>query len=238
MKNLKNINLSQYSVNKNGDVFSLRSNRLLYGWLNFSGYRTISLTNDDGVVLQRPVHRLIAEVFIENPENKSQVNHKDGDKLNNKLENLEWCTPRENLVHAYDTGLTKGKTSSNGIYLDGEYEEFTVDVCEDDVHVICKLISDGYRDVDIARMTPFGRRHINLLRHNKVAEYRDIVSQYSFKFKKEERMSPDLVISICERLEKGEGVLAVARDLGLNRKKIGNIKSRKTFKNISCKYKW
>ena len=51
------------------------------------------------------LHILVAEVFIENPEKKKQVNHKDGNKLNAKLTNLEWCTASENSQHAHDTGL-------------------------------------------------------------------------------------------------------------------------------------
>lgn len=52
-----------------------------------------------------PVHRLLAMKFIPQPEGKTQVNHKDGNKLNNSLDNLEWVTQAENLHHAMDTGL-------------------------------------------------------------------------------------------------------------------------------------
>jgi hypothetical protein len=52
------------------------------------------------------VHKGLAEVFIPNPGNKPQVNHIDGNKLNNNLNNLEWVTCQENVRHAYDTGLT------------------------------------------------------------------------------------------------------------------------------------
>lgn len=68
------------------------------------GYLMVTLCKN-GKSFNASVHRLIAEAFIPNPDNLPCVNHKDGNKLNNAVENLEWCTYKENNIHAYKTGL-------------------------------------------------------------------------------------------------------------------------------------
>lgn len=59
------------------------------------------------------VHRLVAQTFIPNPKNKRYVNHKNGNKEDNRVDNLEWCTHKENMQHAVRTGLSKGRRKVN-----------------------------------------------------------------------------------------------------------------------------
>lgn len=86
--------------------------KILKTYINENGYEWVRLYNNTKRKIYR-VHRLVAEAFIDNPENKPCVNHKDGNKENNKLDNLEWCTHSENMKHAFQnklwTSWNKGK---------------------------------------------------------------------------------------------------------------------------------
>lgn len=85
-------------------------------FISKKGYKIVTLERD-GIGKSFLVHRLVAELFIPNPENKPCVNHKDGNKLNNDVDNLEWCTYSENADHAYKTGLSKVRIGSEASYV-------------------------------------------------------------------------------------------------------------------------
>lgn len=70
-----------------------------------NGYFKAKICKGPGIELMMSVHRLVAETFIENRKKLPQVNHKNGNKLDNRVENLEWCTSRHNVLHAYKMGL-------------------------------------------------------------------------------------------------------------------------------------
>ena len=93
--------MKDYEISKEGKIYSLKNNKRkeIIGFIDKYGYRRV-LLYENGKRKRYFVHRLVATKYIPNPENKTQVNHKDGNKLNNSVENLEWVTPKENIQHA------------------------------------------------------------------------------------------------------------------------------------------
>lgn len=70
-----------------------------------AGYLSVNLRNKPGIQKGIVIHRILAKLFVPNPDNKPCVNHINGIKTDNRIENLEWCTTSENTRHAYNTGL-------------------------------------------------------------------------------------------------------------------------------------
>ena len=91
--------VKEYKISNCGRVKNHKG-RITEGSKHESGYLWVSIA-----LKQYVLHRLVAKVFIPNPENKEHVNHIDGNKKNACLNNLEWCTPKENSIHAHKNGL-------------------------------------------------------------------------------------------------------------------------------------
>lgn len=177
--------------------------------------------------LQR-VHRLVAETYLQNSEFYGQdVNHKDGNKQNNSVENLEWCTRSYNIIHAKELGLNKsrGETHFDAIY------------SEDQIREVCKLLEQGFRNQDIADMTGVHKDTVSDVRGGR--RWKHVSRDYDLKrTPRNTRLSVEKVDAICKSFSEGATIQEVMDLFGVSEKIASNIYYRVTNKAVSCKFKW
>ena len=142
----------EYYVSSWGRVKSLKfgKERILKERMQGPGlkYPVVSLSIK-GNIHQIKIHKLVALAFILNPDNKPQVNHKDGNKTNNHIDNLEWVTHQENVQHAWDTGLFEGKRLAISKATSKAKSKPVIDILTnkkyDSLKLACLDINESYR---------------------------------------------------------------------------------------------
>ena len=128
-----------YKLTRDGRIFSIKANRFLNPSPNRNGYLNLYLSKK-GIRKMHRVHRLVAETFIPNPCDLPQVNHINGDKSNNHVENLEWCTASKNAQHGRDLGLWPSfKGKNNPMY--GKIPHNYINI---DINSIVELKEQGW----------------------------------------------------------------------------------------------
>lgn len=213
-------------VDEDGTVYGSLG-KPLKGDLTKAGYLRVVLYLKNGSKIRESVHRLVAKEFIPNPENKPFVNHKDGNKINNCVDNLEWVTPKENGQHASENGLLKfvGENHYNSKYTESLVRE------------ICERLESGERVRSIAKDLGIPPSQVSMIRCGQ--SWRHISKQYNIKVTRALRPSEETIRWICRKLEEGFKpleILEMAYSKAVTRGVVYNISSRTSHKNISSEY--
>lgn len=156
-------------VYRDGDIFNLESKKFVKFYMNNSGYYTFNVVWNN-ILIRDFVHRIVAKAFIPNPENKPYVNHKDGNKLNNDADNLEWVTASENNLHAYSTGLRK-PISGEKVHFAKYTEQMVTLACK-------KMQEDEISLYEIEKLTGIPHKTLCDIRMGNI--WKDISKKYKF----------------------------------------------------------
>ena len=174
------------------------------------------------------VHRLVASAWLVNddPENKIQVNHVDGNKFNNHIDNLEWVTRSQNQRHAVETGL-KGKGS----------DLYNSTLTDNQVHTICKLLIDGIRAKELSELFSVS---IDIIRKIKAGEtYFHVRTLYEIPHTFKKDFSYETVVWVCENIVKGFGdkeIVKLSSNQDLTVVEIKRIRYKIRYKTISDEF--
>ena len=119
----------KYQVSSQGRIRNVESGRIFTGTRDAFGYKHVRLINPQGTYTLRKVHRLVAEAFLPNPEGKPIIDHRDGDKTNNTLDNLRWVTYSENILAGEKRRkeANPGKRTNTNISLSRKIAQYTLD---------------------------------------------------------------------------------------------------------------
>ena len=213
LKNLSELGYPNYAVNEYGDVFSFTAKRFLKTNISSStGRCRVNLYDGQSNAKTVEVHRLVALMFLDNPNNYNTVNHIDGNILNNHVSNLEWCTSEYNSIHAARTGLSKVRS----------LDEQTV------INVL-SMMEEGYRNKGISDICGISYHVICKIRQGE--NYRDLWVNFNIPSKKSS-VSLNTVLRIKEMLKDGLPTDKIIKELNISRSLVKDIRDGKRFKNI------
>lgn len=166
---------TNYEVSKTGIVRNRNTKKEISQWENSGGYMYVSLYIN-GTKYNIGVHVLVASVYIPNPNNKPQVNHKNIHKLSpkdnkkdNSIENLEWVTQSENNIHAINNGLRKPVHGEN-VHFAKTTDKTVLDACE--------YLMKGYDIIQISKLTGITPKMLYMIRDKKI--WKHITLKYNF----------------------------------------------------------
>lgn len=227
----KDIDKKRYLIYPNGTIVDTYKNTkpkfyIIYpkdhhGGHYDTGYYGVSLRTNRGTKTFM-VHRLVATMFIPNPNNLPMVNHKDGIKTNPDVSNLEWCTAKHNNIHAVENGLRPiGENAKNAI------------CSEQQVIKICELLSTKrYKNTEISNIVGVPEYIVrNIKKRNSWVRQSE-----GYEFEIQQRIDENKAREICEYIELGFKLKEISKMLNVTHKTVLNIRDGNTWKDISIEY--
>lgn len=212
-----------YSITDTGRVF--RGDKELKKNTRYTGYKFVTLKMEVGERQRFTVHRLVALHFILNPDNKPFVNHKNLIKDDNRVENLEWVTPKENIQHAHDNGAFRYE----GVHYHAKYSDELI-------HKLCSLMQEGRRNKDICALLNVPKYLPEDIRAERT--WRHISEQYVLVKARTRRFSNQTAKWVCEMILKNKTPKEI-QELSKGKvpvSTIKDIKQKKSYRDISVAY--
>lgn len=211
-----------YDVYENGYIYDVKKDMSLKTSIAKNGYLQAYIHyNDKGKMWG--VHRFIMFVLnpVENME-KLEVNHINGNKLDNRLCNLEWCTSSENKIHAFKIGLMtqSGEHNASAKLNDDQFIE------------ICELLQNGEKIKNIAKKYNVSNSLIYAIRDKSLRNY--ISEKYTFS--KRKRLNIEEAEEICQMIKDGYTLKEISENLNIQITLVQNIKYKKSWIKLSEKY--
>lgn len=246
MVNLSFMGFPNYDVTEDGQVWSHYSNRFMkvsFAKNHHDQYGKVMLSQN-GEVRFIAVHRLVAFAYLPKIAGKDFVNHKDGNKSNNHVDNLEWVTSSENSIHSVENLRTPQFTSGFDIELPerGEYKDRGKGrhrITEEEAIQYCEYMMQGYRGADLRVMMGISPEMFTKFRERRDFKYKYIAERYDFShLPRPRKTTEEEVRAVCEMLQSGKKIMHTYKTLDLPRSVVRNIYSRRSHKNISKDYTW
>lgn len=214
-----------YFVDREGRIWNKQGKEKAQ-FISKDGYPQVVIwKNNKGTF--KLVHRFVAKAFIPNPENKPCVNHIDGNKANNKVENLEWVTYSENTLHALEMGL---KVPEQG------EDVHNAKITNEQAVEICELLMEGLGPKEVAKRLCVSVNTVQSIRRK--VTWKTISEGYNFPPIKR-AFSDETVHWICQQLEAGvrnKDIVSTSPDPKVDKNIVTKIKNGHRYTDISCLY--
>lgn len=214
-----------YYVGTDGSIHS--KHRKLNKNTMHLGYESVAIRYLDGSVRTHYVHRLVATAFLDNPDNLPVVNHKNLNKSDNRVENLEWVTHQENNLHMQENKANRNKDGS---------AKWAIYTTEQIVRV-CEMLADGRRNIEIEKETAVNANDVYMIRSR--INWTSISKDYEFrKISRSRKVSEETIRWVCEQILKGRSNSDISKELDnrLTAQDVCKIKTGQLYTDITSQY--